>query len=364
MPTHQSRQRQCKPAKMSQQTTPSGLDPVQVSSFRTHLSQSTRIVTIIGAGLSASSGLPTFRDINGLWCNHDVFLIASPAGFRRDPGLVWQFYSERRRAALRAGPNPAHYALVNLAKAKPGFVALSQNVDGLLQRAGLDENPKQLKLLHGNLFDLACAGNCGYVDYDNFVDPLCEVLSEGRVRASVMGADVAEGEKPPKASALLFEGIAKKNKKILGEEKFAEAAPTARDAAPLTELGQEVRVPEAAPELYSGIEKAELPQCPGCGENLLRPRVVWFGEALPEDVMEDVDALFKEEKVDLAIVVGTSSQVWPAAGFCEEARGRGAKVAWVNMSEKDCKNAKKEDWVFLGDAAVILPEILNLEGQE
>jgi len=223
---------------------------------------------------------------------------------------------------------------------------------------------KQLKLLHGNLFDLSCAGNCGYVDYNNFVDPLCEVLSEGRVRSNVMGADVDEGGKPPKASALLFEGIAAKNKKILGEEKFAEVAPTAKDAAPLRELGEEVRVPEAAPELHSGIEKEELPQCPGCGEHLLRPRVVWFGEALPEDVMEDVDNLFKEEKIDLCIVLGTSSTVWPAAGFCEEARAKGARVAWVNMSAKDCKSARSEDWVFLGDAAVVLPEILNTSENE
>ncbi|KAK4447120.1 DHS-like NAD/FAD-binding domain-containing protein [Podospora aff. communis PSN243] len=339
---------------MSLQT--STLDPAKVASFKSHLSKSSRIVTVIGAGLSASSGLPTFRDVNGLWHSHDVFLIASPAGFRRDPGLVWQFYSERRRNARRVSPNPAHYALVNLAKAKPGFVALSQNVDGLLQRA--DMPPAQLKLLHGNLFDLSCAGNCGYVDYNNFVDPLCEVLAEGRARSNVMGTDVDEDGKPPKASAMLFEGIAAKNKKILGEEKFDEAGPTARDAAPLRELGEEVRVPETAPELHSGIEKGDLPQCPGCGKNLLRPRVVWFGEALPEDVMEDVDALFKE-KIDLCIVVGTSSKVWPAAGFCEEARAAGAKVAWVNKSAEDCRNAKKEDWVFLGDAAAVLPEILG-----
>ncbi|KAK0639736.1 DHS-like NAD/FAD-binding domain-containing protein [Cercophora newfieldiana] len=344
------------------QPTPSNLDPTSVSSFRKHLTNSTRIIAILGAGLSAPSGLPTFRSTNALWHNHDVFLVASPAGWRRDPGLVWQFYSERRRDARRASPNPAHYALVELAKRKKGFVALSQNVDGLLQRAGLDGNSGQLKLLHGNLFDLSCAGGCGYVDRDNFVDPLCDVLAEGRTRANVLGAGV-QGGRPPKVSALLFEGIAAKNRKILGEEKFADGAPTAGDAAPLRELGEDVvRVPDAVPELHSGIEKEELPWCPRCKEHLLRPRVVWFGESLPEDIMADVDALFEEDKIDLCLVIGTSSKVWPTAGFCDQARKRGAKVAWVNMGADDVKSPRQDDWVFLGDAAVILPQILVAEG--
>jgi len=340
-------------------TTPS-LDPTSVSSFRQHLSQSKRIVAILGAGLSVASGLPTFRDTNGLWCNHDVFLIASPAGWRRDPGLVWQFYAERRRAALRAAPNPGHYALAALARQKAGLVALSQNVDGLLQRAGM-ESGKQLKLLHGNLFDLSCAGSCGYVERDNFGEPLCPVLSGevGYSSSNVMGAGVPEGEKPPKASALLFEAIAAKNKKILGEERFADVVPTAVDAAPLKEPGEDVaRVPDVGPALHSGIEKSSLPQCPGCGEHLLRPAVVWFGEALPEEIMTDVDALFEEE-VDLCMVIGTSSMVWPTAGFCEKARKQGARVAWVNMKVDDAKSLREGDWVFVGDAAVVLPEILG-----
>lgn len=238
-------------------------------------------------------------------------------------------------------------------------MALSQNVDGLLQRAGMGDG-EQLKLLHGNLFDLRCAGGCGYVERDNVEDPLCPVLEEGRARTSVMGV-AAEGERPGKASASLFEAIAAKNKKILGEEKFADVAPTAADAAPLRELGKEIRLPEAAPELHSGIEKSELPQCPQCGEHLLRPGVVWFGEHLPVDIMADVDALF-EKKIDLCLVIGTSSKVWPTAGFCEQARNRGAKVAWVNMRADDVK-ARRKDWVFLGDAAVVVPEILGLNEQ-
>ncbi|CAI6341384.1 unnamed protein product [Periconia digitata] len=342
------------------------LDPAAVASFRAHLSQSNRVVAVIGAGLSASSGLSTFRDANGLWCNYDVHLIASPAGWRRDPGLVWQFYSDRRRTALQAEPNPAHYALVELAKRKPGFVALSQNVDGLLQRAGMsdghseDAEDAQLKLLHGNLFNLKCAGSCGYAT-QSFEDPLCPVLSEDHAknRANVMGAGVKSGEKPPKASALLFEAIAAKNKKILGE-RFEKSEPSTADAAPLKELGENVpKKPDVAPVLHSGIQTSDLPQCPGCRNNMLRPDVVWFGEALAQDTVEQVDAWFEEDEVDLCLVIGTSGLVWPAAGYSEQARKKGARVAYVNMNLEDIKNRREGDWTFIGDAAIILPIILG-----
>jgi NAD-dependent deacetylase sirtuin 5 len=81
--------------------------------------------------VSASSGLPTFRGAGGLWRTHDAVQLATPDAFQRDPGLVWQFYSYRRHMALKAKPNPAHYALAELARKKDGFLTLSQNVDGM-----------------------------------------------------------------------------------------------------------------------------------------------------------------------------------------------------------------------------------------
>ncbi|KAJ3525651.1 hypothetical protein NM208_g11546 [Fusarium decemcellulare] len=133
----------------------SGLDQAAVADFHDTLKRSKRIIAVIGAGLSASSGLATFRGTNGLWKNQDVMQVASPAGFRHDPGLVWQFYTYRRQEALRAKPNPAHYALAELARRVPGFVALTQNVDNLSPRAG--HPPDQMKELHGNLFTLSCS---------------------------------------------------------------------------------------------------------------------------------------------------------------------------------------------------------------
>lgn len=109
---------------------PAVVPPAQLESFRAHLSQSKRILALLGAGLSASSGLPTFRGAGGLWRTHDATQLATPEAFSANPGLVWQFYSYRRHMALQAKPNPAHYALAELAKKKEDFLTLSQNVDG------------------------------------------------------------------------------------------------------------------------------------------------------------------------------------------------------------------------------------------
>jgi NAD-dependent deacetylase sirtuin 5 len=110
---------------------PSVVPQKDLESFQEHLNKSTRILALLGAGLSASSGLPTFRGAGGLWRTHDAVQLATPEAFQVDPGLVWQFYSYRRHMALKAKPNPAHYALAELARKKEAFLTLSQNVDGI-----------------------------------------------------------------------------------------------------------------------------------------------------------------------------------------------------------------------------------------
>lgn len=110
---------------------PSIVPQKDLESFQQHLNKSTRILALLGAGLSASSGLPTFRGAGGLWRTHDATSLATPEAFGRDPGLVWQFYSYRRHMALSVKPNPAHYSLAELAR-KKNFLTLSQNVDGKL----------------------------------------------------------------------------------------------------------------------------------------------------------------------------------------------------------------------------------------
>src|SRR5512144_2233608 len=97
----------------------------------------TRLLVLTGAGVSAESGVPTFRDANGLWESHPIEQVATPQGFERDPDLVWRFYSQRRRKAHEVHPNPGHLALAE-AESRMGdrFLLVTQNVDGLHRRAG------------------------------------------------------------------------------------------------------------------------------------------------------------------------------------------------------------------------------------
>jgi NAD-dependent deacetylase len=114
----------------------------------------TRVLAMTGAGVSAESGVPTFRDANGLWENHKVEEVATPGAFADDPELVWRFYSQRRAAAAAVEPNPGHLALADLERRlEDRFLLVTQNVDGLHWRAG----SRRLVEFHGNLFRTKCS---------------------------------------------------------------------------------------------------------------------------------------------------------------------------------------------------------------
>ncbi|GAC1394529.1 MAG: NAD-dependent protein deacylase [Polyangiales bacterium] len=113
-----------------------------------------RLVVMTGAGVSAESGIPTFRDANGLWEQHRFEDVASPEGFAADPRLVWRFYSVRREKAAACAPNAGHVALADVERRLGDrFLLVTQNVDGLHRRAG----SRRLVELHGNLFTSRCS---------------------------------------------------------------------------------------------------------------------------------------------------------------------------------------------------------------
>ncbi|KAK5113226.1 hypothetical protein LTR62_003562 [Meristemomyces frigidus] len=288
-----------------------------LGSFHAHLKTSTRVLALLGAGLSASSGLPTFRGADGLWRTHSATSLATPQAFLVNPSLVWQFYSHRRHMALNASPNPAHDALAALARALPGFQCLSQNVDGLSRRAG--HPPDQLQLLHGTLFSVKCSNEteCGHQE-PNFTDPIVPALA-----IPTSGAD------PTSNTARHHNN---------GEQDISN-----------------ISVPLAEIPLHA------LPICPKCTSHLLRPGVVWFGEPLPPSVLKTVDRYIDAGPIDLILVIGTSAKVWPAAGYIDEAREQGARVCVVNLDESDSPPAgwTEGDWFFRGDAAVVVPQLLG-----
>lgn len=118
------------------------------------LARARRIAVLTGAGISAESGIPTFRDaLDGLWANYDPLELATPLGFARNPGLVWRWYAERRARIAATRPNPGHAALAALEARCADFTLVTQNIDGLHQRAG----SRRVIELHGNIARVKCS---------------------------------------------------------------------------------------------------------------------------------------------------------------------------------------------------------------
>jgi NAD-dependent SIR2 family protein deacetylase len=168
-------------------------------------------------------------------------------------------------------------------------------------------------MLHGSLFDLKCNDpRCGYVERDNFNDPLCPALSP--------------------ASQDLDGGLLTKS--LMDPQKQKEVA----------------RFPAS-----------ELLHCPECG-TLLRPGVVRFREELDGGMLDEIRGWIDEKPVDLVLVIGTAADVWPAAGFVVQARKQGAALAVVNMDTEHlgtARDLKFGDFVFIGDSAELLPKLLE-----
>jgi len=222
------------------------------------------VCVLTGAGISAESGVPTFREAQtGLWAKYDPLDLATPEAFARDPELVWRWYRWRRELVARAEPNAGHRALADLQSLVPRLTLVTQNVDGMHQRAG----SRDVIEFHGNLFTDRC-------------------FADGRI---VDGA-AAEG----------------------------------------------------------------IPECPDCGSHV-RPGVVWFGEAIPEDALNASFAAAAD--CDVFMSVGTSSLVYPAAGLSDIAREADAVTIEVNPNPTDQSDAYTAS--VRGNAGVVLPKLVE-----
>jgi len=241
-----------------------------------------RVLVLTGAGVSAESGVPTFRGSNGLWKTHRPEQLATPEAFRSDPRLVWEWYSWRRNIVNTCQPNLAHKALAQLTLLNGEARIATQNVDGLhllaleeaSQIADIDPPPKARPLeLHGSLFRVQCNN--------------CHVKSNHR--------------------------------------------------GPIDTTSTRA-----------------LPHCRECG-TLLRPDIVWFGEALNAHTLEE--AMTCAGAAEVCLVVGTSSAVYPAASLPLLTRRAGGVVIEVNPEATHLTETSHIS--VRGTAVHIVPEILS-----
>lgn len=262
----------------------------EFAAFREVFKKAKHVVALTGAGISAESGLPTFRGAGGLWRKYNAQDLATSTAFFSNPSLVWEFYSYRRDLVLSKRPNPAHFSLAEAEKrlSEQGrrLVVITQNIDELHREAGT----KNLLELHGTLFKTRCI-KCGHLK-ESKESPICPAL---------------QGKGSPD--------------------------PDVNDA----------RIPEQ-----------ELPRCKKCS-GLLRPHVVWFGESLDPDVLNEAQ---KElDNCDLCLVIGTSSVVYPAAMFAPGVAARGVPVAEFNIEATP--GAENFGFHFEGQCGSILPRLLR-----
>ena len=259
------------------------------------------IVVLTGAGISADSGISTFRDSNGLWEKHRIEDVATPQAYARDPHLVWKFYSMRRLNAAAAKPNIAHTSLVDFARSGANIHLITQNVDVLHERADRTGHLAPI-CMHGTLNRSRCT-KCETVYLDDYAY-----------------FDL-KGDYAPQETVL--------------------CAP-------------EERTQEDYLHLYKLDYRDFLPLSPCC-KAPLRPHIVWFGE-MPL-FMDKIERLL--EKADLFVSIGTSGQVYPAAGFLQVAKVHGAKTVCINKEE--LTNNRYIDEFIEGRAIDTIPDFFSLK---
>lgn len=219
------------------------------------LENARRIVAVTGAGISAESGVPTFRGPEGLWKSYRPEELATPEAFARDPQTVWEWYAWRRELITACSPNPAHLALARLALNRPDVAIITQNVDDLHTRAAREQ--------------------AGVVD----ISPALPIELHGSINRDRCSA--CDSRQP---GSLVID-------------------TTSTDT---------------------------LPQCDQCS-GLMRPDVVWFGEALDKAILERAFRLARS--ADLCLVVGTSALVHPAASVPLATIGNGGELIEINLQE-------------------------------
>lgn len=264
--------------------------------FHDHLITSNRILALFGAGLSASSGIPTYRGAGGVWRTHDVTRLATPTGFNADPALVWMFELERRKKITAAKPNAAHHALSQYAMKKRDFLALTMNIDDLSERAG--HVTTQLHHLHGSIFDVKCT----------------------RCTLHLMGAEADVALEP-----LLRHDV----------------------SIPL----QRQDVPHCPDSACDGLLRPGVVWfTESISQPLMKSIYEWIND--PLDTSRTIDTMLV---IGTSALVYPATAYIEAA----RRKGARVAVVDIEKEDPSLLGLEEQDWYFQGDAAVIVPEMLK-----
>jgi NAD-dependent deacetylase len=216
-----------------------------------------KIAILTGAGMSAESGLKTFRDSNGLWEGHDVMEVATPEGFARNPALVLDFYNQRRRQLLKVQPNAAHLALARLQEDHDVHI-ITQNVDDLHERAG----NKHVLHLHGELLKAHSSGNAQNIkhwDKDILLGDCCEKGHQWRPHIVWFGEAVSAMDEAigivENAAILIIVGTSMQVYPAAGLMEYAPAYAKLYFVDPNPSLSSNKQLTVIAENATTGVEK-------------------------------------------------------------------------------------------------------------
>ena len=264
-----------------------------------------RVFVLTGAGVSAESGIPTFRGKDGYWRNLDPAKLATPEAFARDPQLVWDWYRERRERIRNAQPNAAHEAIARLARATDEFLLVTQNVDDLHARAGMPA--EKMVRIHGDIFVTRCSR--------------CEFSYAGR----------GGSPEPPGAGAIQSQSGRLRSRNGCEATAGLSIAPTSDS-------------------------DVDLPLCPNC-HALLRPGVVWFGEQMSRNELERVENFLDVGACDVVIVAGTTATFGYIIDWALRGSRDGAELIEVNPEETPFSRFATR--LVREAAAIALPRIVD-----
>ena len=257
-----------------------------------------RVLVLTGAGVSAESGIPTFRGKDGYWRNLDPTKLATPEAFARDPQLVWDWYRERRQRIRNARPNAAHEAIARLAHHAKDFLLVTQNVDDLHARAGIPA--QKMVQIHGDIFVTRCS-RCEFERRDYPPPQSYGATSEHEQEGDAFG---------------------------VREHVRASKAATCR----------------------------RTPKCPECTA-LMRPGVVWFGEQLPWNELQRVEDFLDGGACDVVIVAGTTATFGYIIDWALRGSRDGGELIEVNPEETPLSRFATR--LVREPAATALPRIVD-----